>query len=333
MPQNGAARLSRMLLKAGLVTEGQLSQGDAGQAGTALELARTLIGNGTLSQDALTGFLAQYCRVPYASILDEIVKANPRDILPAELCIGQQVLPVSISETDLTVAMVNPTDANALQRVREHCPDRTIRPVACDAEQFTTVAKRFFAADPAAQKAIDTIEKQSSETAEAFIARVLEDVEEEQRLEFIEQQAMNTLSAMADRMRIFQGVPPLDVGSLLSGGMIEEFDAGRSIFQKGSGGGELYVVLSGRVAIKDGGHLLATMGPGDVFGELAFLGNTTRTASAVAEEQSAVLSLGEDEFQEMIDGEWGSRILLNLFGLMTERLARMNARIRELESN
>jgi CRP-like cAMP-binding protein len=137
---------------------------------------------------------------------------------------------------------------------------------------------------------------------------------------------------MADRISVFQGVPPMDVASLLTVGMIEEYDAGRSVFQKGSGGGEMYVVLSGRVAIKDGDNVLAEMGPGDVFGELAYLANTTRTASAIAVEQSALLTLGEDDFQTLIDGEWGSRILLNLFGLMTERLARMNARIRELES-
>lgn len=331
MPDNGAARLGQLLVKAGLVTQEQLEQSNAARAESALEFAKTLVAEGSLSHNGFTRFLSRYCRVPYVSILDEIVKTNARDVLPADLCIEHKVLPVSMTDDDLTVAMVNPTDARALQVVREHCPNRTIRPIACDVNQFVTVAKRFFEGEPGVKDKLDAIEEQTAETAEAFVARVLETVEEEQRLEFLEQSAMNTLSAMADRIRVFQGVPPLDVASLLTVGMVEEYDAGRSVFTKGSSGGDLYVVLSGRVAIKDGDNVLATMEPGDVFGELAFLANTTRTASAVAEEQSALLSLGEDDFRTLIDGQWGSRILLNLFGLMTERLARMNDRLRELE--
>ena len=332
MPDTGATRLGQLLVRGGLIAEADLGHDQAAEATTAVGLARALIEAGAMTEERFTTFLSTYCRVPYASILDEIVKSNAKNTLPAEVCLDLRLLPVSITEEDLTVAMVNPTDAAALHKVRDLCPNRTIRAIACDPNQFVSVAKKFFATEASVKDKLAALESHSAETAETFMADVLNNVEEAQRVEFVEQAAMNALAAMADRIRVFQGVPPLDVASLLTVGMIEEYDAGRSIFQKGSGGGELYVLLSGRVSIKDGDNVLAQMEPGDVFGELAYLANTARTASAIAEEQSAVLSLSEDDFQTLIEGKWGSRILLNLFGLMTDRLARMNERLRQLES-
>ncbi len=63
------------------------------------------------------------------------------------------------------------------------------------------------------------------------------------------------------------------------------FEAGQTIFQEGERGTHFYAILSGEVAIRKeaSGHVLARLGPGEVFGEMAVLDNYPRSATAVAD--------------------------------------------------
>jgi len=66
----------------------------------------------------------------------------------------------------------------------------------------------------------------------------------------------------------------------------ETYENGQMIFQEGSSGDWVYVVLSGQVEISKtvGGKkvVVQRLNPEGVFGELGFLGNTTRAATARA---------------------------------------------------
>jgi CRP/FNR family transcriptional regulator, cyclic AMP receptor protein len=67
---------------------------------------------------------------------------------------------------------------------------------------------------------------------------------------------------------------------------INEFDAGDVIFEEGSTGRELYVVLDGQVEIvkigATGKTVLVTLGKGEFFGEMAVIDGSARSATAVA---------------------------------------------------
>ena len=67
---------------------------------------------------------------------------------------------------------------------------------------------------------------------------------------------------------------------------INEFDAGDVIFEEGSTGRELYVVLDGKIDIvKDNGGVrttIVTLGKGEFFGEMAVIDGSARSATAVA---------------------------------------------------
>lgn len=66
----------------------------------------------------------------------------------------------------------------------------------------------------------------------------------------------------------------------------EDYREGDNIIEEGSSGDWIYVVVSGTVEISKniGGqkNVVAMLGPGEVFGELGFLGSITRTATARA---------------------------------------------------
>ncbi|MCE5272856.1 cyclic nucleotide-binding domain-containing protein [bacterium] len=63
-----------------------------------------------------------------------------------------------------------------------------------------------------------------------------------------------------------------------------DFDPGDFIFKEGDIGVHFYVILEGRVEIRKekSGRLLATLGQGKVFGEMAVLENQLRSAAAIS---------------------------------------------------
>jgi CRP-like cAMP-binding protein len=67
---------------------------------------------------------------------------------------------------------------------------------------------------------------------------------------------------------------------------INEFDVGDVIFEEGSTGRELFVVLDGRIDIfkLDGATrtMIVTLGKGEFFGEMAVIDGSARSATAIA---------------------------------------------------
>lgn len=77
------------------------------------------------------------------------------------------------------------------------------------------------------------------------------------------------------------------------------------IFRKGDQGRDAYVVLRGQVDIlgkNAEGKLvtLATMGEGELFGEMALLNNAIRTANAVTKEGCELLVISEKTIKEKL---------------------------------
>ena len=67
---------------------------------------------------------------------------------------------------------------------------------------------------------------------------------------------------------------------------IHEFNVGDVIFEEGSTGRDLYVVLDGQVEIAkvSGAHktVIVTLGKGEFFGEMAVIDGSARSATAIA---------------------------------------------------
>jgi CRP-like cAMP-binding protein len=105
------------------------------------------------------------------------------------------------------------------------------------------------------------------------------------------------------------------------------------IFHQGDPGEALHVVASGAVKIvlpsAEGEEaIIATLRPGDFFGELALLDGAPRSATAVALEPSETLVLPRAAFRELLDHDPGLRDAL-LAGLAHE-LRRLTSHVEEL---
>ncbi len=79
------------------------------------------------------------------------------------------------------------------------------------------------------------------------------------------------------------------------------------IFRQGDSGHSMYIIIEGAVEITQGEgiekHVLATLGPGEFFGEMSIVTGQPRTADAEAVKKSLLLPIKSDEFLSRIKAE------------------------------
>jgi len=85
---------------------------------------------------------------------------------------------------------------------------------------------------------------------------------------------------------------------------LTHFPEGHVLFREGDHGEDMYIVQSGKVAIKkkvrDGETVLAVLEKGDFFGEMAMLERLPRSASAEMQEAGDLIVISGDMFGDMI---------------------------------
>ncbi|WP_430414226.1 Crp/Fnr family transcriptional regulator [Parasphingorhabdus sp.] len=111
------------------------------------------------------------------------------------------------------------------------------------------------------------------------------------------------------------GLPDDVRRTLLACGQIRTFAKGQLIQQRGDRAHEFWYVQSGSVQVgrysADGNlTLFALLGPGETFGELAFLGEFSRTVDAIAGMETQLVRIGEAEFERLIASDSGAARLL-----------------------
>lgn len=108
--------------------------------------------------------------------------------------------------------------------------------------------------------------------------------------------------------------------SFADGGRLDRIQvaAGERIFAQGDAGDAAYILHKGTVTIfqhHDGHRIeLGTIGPGEIFGEMAVIDGGRRMASAVAAEDSVMAQVPLPVFQKKLDGaDRFIRALIQLF--------------------
>lgn len=74
------------------------------------------------------------------------------------------------------------------------------------------------------------------------------------------------------------------------------YKAGETIFSEGDRGSELFVIQHGLVRIQSGNRLLETLGENEIFGEMALIDDSPRSASAIAETDVAIAPVTEKQY-------------------------------------
>jgi chromosomal replication initiation ATPase DnaA len=158
---NPRARLGEMLVQEGVVTQGQLDEALTLQQEKGGFLGNTLVSLRYLDQSTLMSFLVKQAKIPHISLLDYGVDEELFKIVPKELCLKHLCMPIDQLGKILTVAMVNPFDADALECVRTTCPDLKIKPILCDYNHFDQVARKHLGGTETSGEAAEDVSAQS----------------------------------------------------------------------------------------------------------------------------------------------------------------------------
>lgn len=127
---------------------------------------------------------------------------------------------------------------------------------------------------------------------------------------------------------IFQGLNEQELKLLLRETTVLRCDEGDLIVKDSNVGNEMFIVLSGAVEVTKTQHdmtySIAILGEGDVFGEMAFVSRTRRTATVTAVTGSEIMVLTREFFRKFIDSHptIASKVLLNLAVILCDRLGR-----------
>ncbi len=120
------------------------------------------------------------------------------------------------------------------------------------------------------------------------------------------------------------------------GGLLERFGrsypAGSVLFREGDPGFDMFVIHSGRVQLsrrlRHQETVIATLPPGEFFGEMAIVNNRPRTATATVVEDSVLLVIDQRTFEAMIRGN--AEIAVRIIRKLAGRLDQANAQVEVL---
>jgi CRP/FNR family transcriptional regulator, cyclic AMP receptor protein len=109
-----------------------------------------------------------------------------------------------------------------------------------------------------------------------------------------------------------------------SGFPSQRFAAGDAIFEEGSKGDKMYVIRTGEVVIERNGNVLETVAEGGMFGEMALIDGSSRSATARAKTKCEVLPITEKDFLLLVDET--PLFALAVMRTLADRLRRTNER-------
>lgn len=104
----------------------------------------------------------------------------------------------------------------------------------------------------------------------------------------------------------------------------ETFPAGTTVFQQGDAPTTMFVVKSGEVDLFINGLLVATLGEGEIFGEMALIDKSPRSADAVCKTDCELVPITESRFTFLV--QQTPFFAIQVMRIIADRLRAMNER-------
>jgi len=100
---------------------------------------------------------------------------------------------------------------------------------------------------------------------------------------------------------LFEGFSPAELHRVAE--LVEEVDAqaGAVLTEQGKPGQECFVIVTGEAGVDVGTNRVATLGPGDLVGEMALIDNQPRSATVRAVTPMKLLALDATRFRTLLD--------------------------------
>jgi CRP/FNR family transcriptional regulator, cyclic AMP receptor protein len=136
------------------------------------------------------------------------------------------------------------------------------------------------------------------------------------------------------KIALFVGLKPQALALIAKVASEESHATGTKIFQHGDAGDKLYLILEGKVRISRevpgmGEEALAVLGPGEVFGEMALLDESPRSADARVHERCRLLAIPKDGFDDLLflHKDLAYEVLWSIVRMLLARLRETNDKL------
>jgi CRP/FNR family transcriptional regulator, cyclic AMP receptor protein len=94
---------------------------------------------------------------------------------------------------------------------------------------------------------------------------------------------------------------------------------GKTVIAEGETGREFFVLVEGTADVVRGGKKVASIGPGDFFGEIALISKTPRNATITTTSAARALVITDRAFRQLLDQQ--PEIAVGVLHALAERLA------------
>jgi len=101
---------------------------------------------------------------------------------------------------------------------------------------------------------------------------------------------------------LFAELPDEGLQKVASWFEVRHEQEGRRLAPEGASGYDFFVIREGTADVVRGGEVIASLGPGDFFGEMAMMGDGRRVADVVATSSITVLDMFGTFFRELETG-------------------------------
>jgi serine/threonine protein phosphatase PrpC/CRP-like cAMP-binding protein len=128
------------------------------------------------------------------------------------------------------------------------------------------------------------------------------------------------------RMALFRALNDREILRLMQMVEVVAFKDEDVVIREGDKGEELFIVLTGSVKVKRGDTVLATLGPGHHFGEMALVRSQPRSATVVSDLDSELMVIRRTDFFEILrtEHQLAVKLLWQFLSVLGDRLDEMN---------
>jgi CRP/FNR family transcriptional regulator/CRP/FNR family cyclic AMP-dependent transcriptional regulator len=140
---------------------------------------------------------------------------------------------------------------------------------------------------------------------------------------------------------LFNGLGDEQLEKIIGIAKVRIFPPGSVIIEEGSNGNSMMIISRGavdvvqKVAGDEGNIKLATLGKGQIFGEMALIDIEPRSATVIANEETEIVEISQEEVNELLTSGEGLDyipILVNIARGMSGKLRKANLSLAEISN-
>ena len=139
---------------------------------------------------------------------------------------------------------------------------------------------------------------------------------------------------IVEKIPFFHGLSPNQVRQILNAGQMSAYKQGHILAKDGDKSTEMYILLTGSLAIKSSEVELARVRAVDIVGEMGVVTNEPRCATIEVAEGASVMLISKIQFDAILrkDVDMAAKIYRNMVNSLCQKLRENNAQLAQSRS-